>query len=151
MSRRDSWGGLQIVPQNQAGHQLALREIVPAARGSVVRHVFGAELHRQNGNAFNHLRPRLFALHPTQDALTKKGFYKATPVSYTHLDVYKRQFIRRNASSIERKFIGESLTARFAISLMTPHFPKHGHAMPWEVGFSIIKVVMISSQPAQAD
>jgi hypothetical protein len=31
---------------------------------------------------------------------------------------------------------------------MTP-FQKHGHAMPWEAGFSIKKVVMISSQPSE--
>jgi hypothetical protein len=28
-----------------------------------------------------------------------------------------------------------------------PHFPLHGFAMPWEVGFLTQKVVMISSQP----
>jgi hypothetical protein len=57
----------------------------------------------------------------------------------------KYLFIRRNASSTERKFIGESLTTQFAISLMTPTSQLHGFVHALEARF--FKVVMISSQP----
>jgi len=63
-------GGLEIGPQNQAGHELALSEIVAAAGRAVIGQMFAAQLQGHLRHLFNHRCLALVCLHATQDAAT---------------------------------------------------------------------------------
>src|SRR5215510_15066727 len=75
-------GGPQISPQNQATHQLPLREIMPAARRPVVSQIRPAQSHGQFSDLLNQrhfgLIHGLGLAHAYRRRIrTKKGFYKA--------------------------------------------------------------------------
>jgi len=76
-------GRLGVSPHNQASHQLALREIVPAAGGAVFGQVAGTQLHGKGGDTFNNRSRRRFGIHGILDVSNirpfKKDFYKANP------------------------------------------------------------------------
>src|SRR5580700_5437407 len=76
--------GLGVSTYNQASHQLALGEIMPAARGAIVGQVAGTQLHGQGGNTFDDRSRRCFVTHGILDVSNtrpfKKDFYKARTI-----------------------------------------------------------------------
>jgi hypothetical protein len=76
-------GGLEISPHDQTTHQLALGEIVAAARGAVVSQMSGTQLHGQFGHSLHQRLGFLRCFHALLDTFApspfKKGFYKASP------------------------------------------------------------------------
>jgi len=70
-------GGLQIRPQDQARHQLPLREIMPAARGTIVGQMPPAQLHRQFRHPLHRRFLGRFLAHPLTDAPEIKRFLQS--------------------------------------------------------------------------
>src|SRR5215831_848248 len=71
---------LEVSAQDQTGHQLALREIVAAGSGTVIRQIVPAQSHAQFGHLLDHrhLATDLFALvHASVMHELEKGFYRA--------------------------------------------------------------------------
>src|SRR5262245_56909597 len=87
-------GRLQVGPQHQTTHQLALRKIVPAARRTVISQVRAAQSHRQLGHLLDDRSLPFLVLpfHPIITLTSKKGFYKATWLSALQ---FRRTLVRR--------------------------------------------------------
>jgi hypothetical protein len=76
---------LQIRAQNQTGHQLPLREIMPAPRRTIIGQMLAAQPHRQFGLTFHRRFLPSFLAHPFSDAPDIKWFLQNNTL-YKKLD-----------------------------------------------------------------